>query len=267
MKKILYGCWLVWIACCVSCQHEDIDGYDKSKDYIYIDIPYVLDQFGRETTTRQDSISYSFALDDLSVEDTVIKVVVKKIGVPATKDCPYTIELIEEETTATSDLWDVNVLKNRSIKSGQIADTVAIRVKRALILSEQWMQIKFRLLPNEYFETGYANLQEVKVSFSDILMPPSWWRNTGMFPWGAVFGPFYREVYYKWMEIYYLGADPTIGDNDIPYYWDNMPAYANESWYPTTYSYIRILRDYFEKNEVYPDGDPSKPRIKIPFAN
>lgn len=267
MKKILYGCWLFWIACCVSCQHEDIDGYDKSKDYIYIDIPYVLDQFGRETDTRQDSISYSFALDDLSVEDTVIKVVVKKIGVPATKDCSYTIELIEEETTATSDVWDVNVLKNRSIKKGQIADTVAIRVKRALVLRDQWMQIKFRLLPNEYFETGYANLQEIKVSFSDILTPPRWWSS-----WQSVFGPFYRETYQKWIDIYYLGADPTIGyGQSEPYYWNNMPTFFGLSYsmntYPLTFSYIRMLREYFEKNEVYPDGDPSKTRIKIPFAN
>lgn len=260
MKKVLYGCWLLWIACCVSCQHENIDGYDKSKDYIYIDIPYTLNQFGQTTNIRMDSISYSFALDDFSVEDTIINVVVKKIGVPATKDCPYTIELIEEETTATSDVWDMDVLKNRSIKRGRVTDTVEIRVKRVPVLSKQWMQIKFRLLPNEYFETGYVNLQEVKVSFSDILTPPDWWPL-----WQSIFGTFYREVYYKWMEIYYLGADPTVADNGVPHYWGNMP-YPNESWHPITYSYVRILRDYFEKNEVYPDGDPSKPRIKIPFA-
>lgn len=263
MKKTLYS-WLVVFGCLlsVSCQQEDIDAYDEVKDYIYIDIPYMLDNFGRETNTRVDSIAYSFALDELSVEDTVINVVVKKIGVSTPEDCPYTLELVDEKTTATSDLWNPEILKNRSIKSGKIADTVAIRIKRALILRDQWMQISLRLRPNEYFETGYANLQEVKVSFSDILSRPSWWGT-----WQSVFGEFSREKYQKWIEIYYLGADPKLASDKTPYYWNNMPSYPNESWYPITYSYIRMLREYFEKNEVYPDGDSSKPRIKIPFAN
>lgn len=246
----------------VGCQKKDINNFDVDKSYLYIDIPYKLDNFGRETDERSDSIFYSFALDDLSVKDTVIKVVVKTMGIPMEIDRPYSIEVVEDNTTATADEWNCNILESRSIKAGSITDTIDIRVNRNEVLKERWMQIGLRLQPNDYFKTGYANLQEVKVTFSDILTPPTWWPS-----WQSVFGDFYREIYLKWIELYPLGADPTIStDNNEPYYWDNMPSSPVESWYPITFSYVRMLRTYFEENVVYPDGDESKPRIKIPYA-
>ena len=77
-------------------------------------------------------------------------------------------------------------------------------ISREPELQERWMQVCMRILPNDNFRLGYGNLETVKVSFSDILSEPSWWSS-----WANVFGPFYREVYLKWIEIYYEGADTT----------------------------------------------------------
>lgn len=60
-----------------------------------------------------DSLSYSFALDNLDVKDTVINVVVKIMGMPVDEDRAYTVELVRDETTATSEDWDAGILNNR----------------------------------------------------------------------------------------------------------------------------------------------------------
>ena len=246
---------------CASCSHDDVDGFDNSKSYIYFDVPYLLDAYGQETDIRSDSISYSFALDELSVTNTTIDVVVKVIGTPVDYDRPYEIELISDKTNASPDVWDENVVKNRSIKAGELTDTIKIVVQREPELQERWMQVEMRILTNEYFQLGYGNLETVKVSFSDILAKPDWWDS-----WADTFGSYYREVYLKWIEIYYLGADPTP---DIytgePLYWDNMPASSYYlMWYPVMSMYVSQLKQYFDENDVYPDGDTSVPPIKLP---
>lgn len=248
-----------------ACEKKDIGAYDAGKSYIYIDVPYKLDGYGQATEIREDSISYSFALDAQTVEDTVIKVVVKTIGMPANEDRVYSIEMLPEETTATSAEWDSGILENRCIKAGQITDTLCIRINRSDNLRKQWMQIGLRVVSNEYFEAGYANLQKAKVSFSDILAEPDWWSD-----WKRVFGTYYREIYQQWIVMYPLGADPTISyQNGEPYYWNNMPRgrFIDEESYPITFSYVSMLGEYFKKNEVYPNGDTSKPRIVIPYTN
>ena len=72
--------------------------------------------FGNATTFRSDSISYSFALDELSITNTTLNVVVKVIGTPVDYDRPYDIELISDQTNAISTAWDESILSNRSIK-------------------------------------------------------------------------------------------------------------------------------------------------------
>lgn len=96
-----------------------------------------------------------------------------------------------------------------------------------------------------------------------MLTEPTWW-NT----WRTAFGPFYKEVLQQWMQIYYLGADPsphlTEGTPGPVYYWNNMPSSATQSWYPVTYMYIGTLKKYFDENIVYPNGDTTKERILLP---
>lgn len=243
-----------------SCSEKDIDSFDKNSSYIYFDVPYVMAPDGTESEYREDSISYSFALDPEEVRDTTIKVVVKVIGMAADYDRPYNIEIITDKTTATSAEWNPDIVSNRSIKAGELTDTIRIDVQRTEALQDKWEQICLRLLPNDNFAIGYYNLEEVKVSFSDILAKPDWW-DTWM-GWGYM-GNYYPEVYRKWIEIYYLGADPNTYNGE-PMYWDNMPPYPEEWNYPVLFMYYQQLKAYFDENEVYPNGDTSLPAIKIP---
>lgn len=266
MKKVTFKYYSVFIFLIslfiASCQEKDIDSFNKNDSYIYFDIPYQLDSYGKETNIRQDSISYSFALDDASVTDTIIKVVVKVIGTPVNHDRSYKIEIVDKETTMTTEDWNAAVINNRVIKAGELTDTIFVNVKRNEKVKEQWVHAVLRIIPNEEFQIGYANLQTVKVSYSDILAQPNWWSS-----WESVFGEFCREKYRKWIELYYEGSDTTLSfENGQPLYWNNMPASPGQiSWYPTLYMYVRIMKKYFIDNEVYPDGDTSKPRVEIPF--
>ena len=65
-----------------------------------------------------------------------------------------------------------------------------------------------------------------------------------------------------------MGADPNLEkygpDTGKQLYWGQMPYYTVSSWYPSTFMFIRKLKQYFIDNEVYPDGDTSKPRITLP---
>lgn len=243
-----------------SCSEKDIDSFDTNTSYIYFDVPYILNTDGTESSFRQDSISYSFALDPEEVRDTTIKVVVKIIGMAVDYDRPYSLEVISDQTTATSAEWNPDIIKNRSIKAGELTDTIRIDIKRTEPLQDKWMQVSLRLLPNDNFAIGYDNLKEVKVSFSDILAKPDWWDTWMSMGW---MGNYYPEVYRKWIEIYYLGADPNTYNGE-PLYWNNMPPYPSASWYPVLSMYYQQLKLYFEENDIYPNGDTSLPPIKLP---
>lgn len=265
-KKIYYlgGCLFGMMLTLSSC-NEDIDNFEEQSNFIYFDMPHVLDEYGRETTKRVEELSYSFELDDISVTSYTFKIPVNAISLPQTEDRSYRVEVIADETTAESEDWDTGCIENKSIKAGELFDTIYVKVNRTESLKTEWRTIALRIVPNENFGVGYGNLLTAKVTFSDQLVPPDWWPSFQNY-----FGEFCREKFLKWREIYYLGADPNKekwGPNTgKPLYWDNMPYYSTvPSWYPTTFMFIKVLKQYFIDNEVYPDGDTSKPRVSIPY--
>lgn len=264
MKKI-YTISNIFLLLCTafasfSCNNEDIDSYNTETSYIYFDVPYIMNSDGTASNFREDSISYSFALDPEDVTSTTLKVVVKTIGTARDYDRPYNVEVINETTTATSSEWDPNVINNRSIKAGELTDTIRIDVQRTQALEDEWKQVYLRIIPNEDFALGYGNLEEVKVSFSDILARPDWWSS-----WEYYFGEYHPEVYRKWIELYPLGADPMVHyENGEPLYWDNMLPYPDFYNYPVVQMYYQQLKQYFDNNDVYPDGDTSRDPIRLP---
>lgn len=263
-KHIIIGSCLLAMFAATSC-NKDIEGYSAESNFVYFDMPYVLDQYGKETTERETQFSYSFELDDASVTSYTFKIPVNASSIPVDRDRRYKVEVVPEETTATADDWDADCLKHTVIKAGSVFDTVYVKVNRTESLRSEWKTIAFRIVSNEEFTEGYSNLLTAKVTFSDQVEQPEWWTK-----WQSYFGEYCREKFVKWREIYYYGADPNTepyGGPGLgkPLYWDNMPYYAMASWYPTTFMFIKVLKQYFIDHEVYPDGDTTKPRITIPY--
>lgn len=247
----------------VACDKE-IDGFDNATNYIYFDIPFQLDRYGRLTTTRQDSLVYSFAMDDPSVTTYTFKIPVNSVGLKAEQARTYKVVVDEKKTTATDSDWDKSILHEAVLKAGTLKDTLKVTVNRIPVLKKEWRTITLRIEDNENFSVGASELLSVKLAFTDILQPPTWWSD-----WERYFGVFVREKYAKWQEIYFYGADPNAerwGPNTGKLlYWNQMPYNgANSNWYPSTFMFIAKLKQYFIDHEVYPDGDTSKPRITLP---
>ena len=264
MNKIMKLCTSIFVIVMFYSCNQDIDRFDNADNYIYFNMPFVLNQYGKETSVRQDSLSYSFALDDISVTSYVFKIPINTVGLAHSQERTYRVEVVADSSNVTDADWDKSCIENLTVKRDSLRDTLYVKVFRSEKIRSQWCHIVFRLLPNENFQLGDEKLLTAKISFSDILTPPDWWNK-----WQGVFGDFCREKFVKWQEIYYLGADPnvdTIGGPGLgkPLYWDNMPYYAMSSWYPSTFMFVRIMKQYFIDNEVYPDGDTSKPRVLLP---
>lgn len=264
MKRTIIFLSLLAAIALPACQ-RDIQGLDDQKAYIYFNMMKIRLYQGQTLYSNVDSLYYSFALDEPSVTTAEIKVPVNIIGVAADRDREYKVEVVADKTTASDDDWDKGSIATTVIRAGQLGDTLAVRVKRTEATKTQWKQIVLRVAASDDFQVGYRNMVEAKLSFTSILAPPDWWDD-----WKWVFGDFQREKFLKWQEIYHLGADPNVNKYGSgpgmgqPLYWDNMPSYPIESWFPSTFMFIRILKQYFIDHEVYPDGDTSKPRISLP---
>lgn len=264
-KRLIYAFWglvgLVPMAC-----NQDIEEFDNAVNYISIDLPRELDQYGKETTTLIDSMVYSFAMDDASVTSHTFKVVINSAGLKADKPRSYKVVVDEKGTTIGESDWDATVLASAQIDAGVLWDTLEVTVKRTDVLKTEWRSLSLRLEANENFQLGAVEKNKIKLTFTDKLQPPTWWPK-----WQSYFGVFVKETFLKWQEIYYLGADPNVekfGPNTgKPLYWDNMPYYVQPSWYPSTFMFFNTLKQYFIDNEVYPDGDTSKRRITLPYLN
>ena len=95
MKKIILYMTLCLIGMVQVACDQDIDGFDNSTNYIYFDLPFQLDQYGRKTTERVDSLVYSFAMDDPSVTSYTFKIPVNSVGLKTETDRHYKVVVNE----------------------------------------------------------------------------------------------------------------------------------------------------------------------------
>ncbi len=240
-----------------GCKENDLIAFDTADSYVYFAYP---NPDKRVQEKFLDSVYYSFATDEnLTATEKQIKVPVNIGGLASNADRRFSFEILP-----TSD-YDPSLIQisDPVIPAGKNQDTLRITIKRGAELLTKEMTLILKMKPNNDFKVGHIYNQELKLVFNDILNQPTWW-NT----WSRYMGPFYKEVFQKWMQIYYLGADMsphlTDGTPGPVYYWNNMPSSTTASWYPITHMYIGVLKDYFQNNVVYPNGDSTKERILLP---
>lgn len=137
MKKIILYMTLCLIGMVQVACDQDIDGFDNSTNYIYFDLPFQLDQYGRKTTERVDSLVYSFAMDDPSVTSYTFKIPVNSVGLKTETDRHYKVVVNEKKTTATGTDWDMSVIEKAVIQSGTLRDTLEVKVNRTPILKKE----------------------------------------------------------------------------------------------------------------------------------
>jgi hypothetical protein len=272
MKKITYTLLLIiGVFIGISCeQNKEINTFDTNNSYLYFDLPRLTTNFDRLGSKRVDSLIYSFALNLEDVTTYQFKIPIATSGVAFDYDREFLVEVVEEESTASEADWNITSIANPIFHKDRMFDTLLVTVNRSSILKTTWKTLVFRIKENKNFMLGRKDLLKAKISFTDILQPPVWWKD-----WKSIFGPFYLKTYLKWQEIYHKGADSNKApsyvnvskDSKDLLYWDNMPVgnhAGNILDTPSIFMFIAVLRDYFEANEVYgTNSDGSKTRIRI----
>ena len=233
-----------------ACETEDLM-FQEDSSYIYFDIPFKVDQYRIPTTIREDTILHSFAFDNAGINEYTFKLAVNVAGLPFPEDRRYKIEIVPEYTNLTDEQMQQTAISETVIHKNRIFDTLYIKVNRP-VPAEGLKKLAFRLLPNDNFNLSDSALLVARLCYTNDLTAPAWWA-----VWEYYMGTFCPETFLQWKKIYYEGVDPN------GYYWDDMPKYADADWYPVTFMFLGQLKLYFEKNETYPNGDRSKPRIRI----
>lgn len=265
MKKINNKILLLigFLACFFSSCKENADllMFDTDSSYIYFALPN--NTVGATRELYRDSLDFSFAFEpEESREEKVLNIPIKVAGMALNRDREVSFEIVNEGTTI--DLTKIQMGK-AIIKADSVTGSLTLNVKNYPALRNDIFTLNLRLLPNDEFKIGNEFNKKMRLKISDQLVEPTWWR-----VWVRVLGPYYYEVYQKWIEIYYPGADPSPEfynptQNPGPWYsWKRMPGSATASLYPVTFMYIKKLKEYFQQNEIYPNGDRTKPRILIP---
>ncbi|MCA5005694.1 DUF4843 domain-containing protein [Sphingobacterium sp. WQ 366] len=244
-----------------SCEkNQNIEVYDQNESYIHFAVPNTGTTSQRQGELFVDSLNFSFVFEDVNLENKRMAIPINIIGVAKSSDRSYQVEI--DEKNSNIDLTSID-LETPVIKANHTVDSLFVNIKKTDKLREGTFYLYLNLKDNENFKLGHSKNTRMKISITNRLSQPIWWTR-----WINFFGPYNQEVYQKWIQIYYLGADPSpdiYGKFPAPYYyWDNMPPSASASSYPVTFMYIRKLKEYFMENAVYPNGDLSKPRIYLP---
>ena len=243
----------------LSCSKNDaIQSFDDNTSYVYFAYPNTVTNAVEKYI---DSITYSFALDEsLGLTSKTIAIPIKIAGQSSSKDRNYEVSVVSDLSDYDPALLQIS---SYTIHANKFTDTLFITIKRDAALSTKEQTIVLDIVPNTEFKVGHKQNRRFKLVYSDVLIQPKWWA-----AWQRYFGPFQKEKFQKWMQIYYLGVDPSPDLNGVYpapyYYWNNMPSNAMVTWYPVTFFYIDVLKQYFIENIVYPNGDNTKDRILLP---
>ena len=264
MKRILIiaaiASGLFWSGC-----QKDLDTY-QGESGIYFD----HQEKETQNNLRADTLSFGWGQIDGDILETKISLRINLIGDVADYDRKFQVlvteTIIPEELKGkmeaavegvdyrafetecmipaheVSTNLDITLLRTEALQTESRALTIALQE------TEELKFLYSREITDKENNRRRIDLQRVIV-MNENLAKPDWWDN--WMAWGY-FGNYYPEVYRKWIEIYYLGADPNYYNGE-PLYWNNMPPSPSASWYPVLDMYYKQLKLYFEENDVYPD--------------
>lgn len=92
------------------------------------------------------------------------------------EDMEYKLEVVDSLTTAKS--GDYALPERLIFRKDRITDTVNITIKNERAeLFRQSFKVTFRIVANEYFQPGYTDRRDIKITFNDIKGKPDWWKD------------------------------------------------------------------------------------------
>ncbi len=184
MKLLLYVSIFLIAA---SCKREPLTTYNTA-DNVYFN-------YNTGFNAYRDSMHFSFANRDASVQDTILLVPFAVTGVAAVKDRPFKLVVDPTSTAVAGTHYE---LPEALIRAGKVQDTLRLRFKRTADLTSGKKKLVLRLEPNEFFKTALTyrvintvapdsvDMLSFSIGASDILDAGPFWDGT----YAAYFGTF-----------------------------------------------------------------------------
>ena len=181
-----------------------------------------------------DSTIISFAYSPATSKDSVITLMVKSTGSPATVNRQYAIKVNDSSTAKEGVHYDF-VNTDYTIQAGKVIDTIYLKLHRLPQMASQSFNIYFELQPNDNFgvdievkhptnSTASINTIRHRVKIDDILAQPKYWLD-------AYLGTFTRKKLYLMAEVIGFQINvfnTTISVADLVFYGKFMQRYLNE---------------------------------------
>lgn len=214
-----------------SCSENDKMDFNDENASIYFQL--TEDKFKENL----DSISYSFAFNDLD-KDTVF-IPVKIMGNTVNYDRFFDVEIIDSLTTAKPEIH-YEALKSSFFKipAGSIFGEIPVVLSSSdTALNDSVFYISLQLLESEDFRLGAKEKVSVKLSFTNRLVQPIIWSSVLKYFFGS-YNRKKHEVFYQLFErdfpedrmVIYpeYGLWQTYGKLTSKYFSDNYPVYDDE---------------------------------------
>ncbi|MVZ65708.1 DUF4843 domain-containing protein [Sphingobacterium sp. DK4209] len=240
----------------LSCKKQQLLPLEERLTFVHFNVPQVN---AGSISKRLDSLDFSFAHEAAAMKTKIIAIPLSLVGQKQSFNRAIHVTVDEFETNIDLDLVEI---QKPMIGADRFTDTLFVKIAREPSMKQKIYNLTLRISNNEFFSEGQMEKSKIKILISDQLLKPYWWQN-----WGQFFGDYYPEVYQQWIKIYKIGLDKSVPMNigDQPNFaWNNMPAFPIQIQYPITFFYLSELKEYFEKNVIYPNNDSSKSRIKLP---
>lgn len=249
MKRLIYTSVFI---CFILFFTEGCQEADKLMFHELNALSVRVPRYDQSLLCRGDTVTYSFAFENVAVTEKTIKIPVEAAGFAKSYDRTYHIAL----TLGKDVVNGVNfkeLTTEQTIHAEMGIDTLEVTLYRTKDILEGSKLFKLELVEGGDFVLGIEGVTSMIIRFSDVLEEPAWWVN-----WKKYFGPFHRIKYQEWMRIW-----GGTGDLTGSKYWGGI------STAPKEIMAIKELQKYFEENPRYTNesaGDPNNlgERIVIP---
>lgn len=164
MKKI------IWILTCTAFMLAGFNSCDDNNDGYYDNIPRIY--FGA------DSLNYSFGDKIAEYNRHVFDYPVKMLGMKATREMKFKVEVDEEQSTARKDVHYAALQAEYSL----LVDSVKAYIPIGLIRDQMpetdtSFRLVLKLTVSEDFQDGITEDQVAVLTINNFLEEPSWWKS------------------------------------------------------------------------------------------
>lgn len=160
--KIINLFYLFIIIIFASCNEDEIPLYESS-DYINLKVD------------NESEYIQAFSLTP-GKNEALVPVIIELIGNISDKDREINYSVVEEETTASSDNYDLP--ETFTFSKGKHIDTIYVKLLNTEALKQEVKSLTLKLEDSQDFMVGLPTNSILHIKMHDKLAKPNWWDST-----------------------------------------------------------------------------------------